>query len=347
MRLSFAPLALMVGTTLLGLFGGAAAWTETDQEIFRLRSELQEVEGPDVTFYSYLGTHPSATLEEITKAYRKTSIKYHPDKVKPKPIKGQTKVTPAQRRHFQKKAQEAHSRITAIAAILRGPARERYDYFLKNGFPMWKGTGYYYSRFRPGVGSVLIGLFIFVGGVGHYGILALQAKQHRKFMQERIREAKVAAFRDGWVMGAKPKKVTLENGKQCIVDESGDVFLVDYAENGQQLELFLDVEEIEGPRVKNTAMVRLPKWIFNVTVGRVLYGKPKKEEEDEESDESSGDDQAVSSAVKKTKKVKKGVPGAPKKLEREGGMPRRRVKANRVPLPPKKKAGQEAAAAEE
>lgn len=28
----------------------------------------------------------------------------------------------------------------------------RYDFFYKNGVPKWRGTGYYYSRFRPGVG---------------------------------------------------------------------------------------------------------------------------------------------------------------------------------------------------
>jgi hypothetical protein len=255
-------------------------------------------------------------------------------------LKGQTKVTPGQRRAFTKRAQAQYSRLTLIAAILRGPQRERYDHFLSHGFPKWKGTGYYYSRFRPGVGSVLLGLFVFVGGIGHYGILVLQAKQHRKYMQERISEAKVAAFRDGWVMGGKPKKVTLENGKQCLVDGSGDVFLVDYTEDGQQVELFLDLEEIEGAKLKNTALVKLPKWIFNITVGRLIYGKPPKEEGEEDSDESSGDDQAVATGAKKAKKAKK-VPGAPKKLEREGAMPRRKVKANRVPLPPRKKAGQE------
>ena len=28
----------------------------------------------------------------------------------------------------------------------------RYDFFYKNGLPKWRGTGYYYSRFRPGLG---------------------------------------------------------------------------------------------------------------------------------------------------------------------------------------------------
>ena len=27
-----------------------------------------------------------------------------------------------------------------------------YDFFYKNGVPVWRGTVYYYSRFRPGLG---------------------------------------------------------------------------------------------------------------------------------------------------------------------------------------------------
>ena len=27
-----------------------------------------------------------------------------------------------------------------------------YDFFYKNGVPKWRGTGYYYARFRPGLG---------------------------------------------------------------------------------------------------------------------------------------------------------------------------------------------------
>lgn len=32
------------------------------------------------------------------------------------------------------------------------PHHDRYDFFYKNGVPRWRGTGYYYSRFRPGLG---------------------------------------------------------------------------------------------------------------------------------------------------------------------------------------------------
>lgn len=81
-----------------------------------------------------------------------------------------------------------------INKILLGEGRARYDHFLKNGFPKWKGTGYYYARFRPGFGSVLVGLFIFVGGGGHYLALYLSWKRQREFVERYITFARNAAW---------------------------------------------------------------------------------------------------------------------------------------------------------
>lgn len=36
----------------------------------------------------------------------------------------------------------------------------RYDFFYKNGVPRWRGTGYYYSRFRPGLGVCIFNLYV-------------------------------------------------------------------------------------------------------------------------------------------------------------------------------------------
>jgi hypothetical protein len=65
---------------------------------------------------------------------------------------------------------ERFARLGVIATILRNKEgrqrcvdrfnssfvydtrRFRYDFFYKNGVPKWRGTGYYYSRFRPGLG---------------------------------------------------------------------------------------------------------------------------------------------------------------------------------------------------
>ena len=184
-----------------------------DQEIFRLRDEVEASEGVDVTFYDFLGIKPSATQDDINKAYRKKSRLLHPDKVKQQFIAdkstGKDKKTKAKKKpgvHVSKgpsqseikattkAASDRFARLGIVTGILRGPGRERYDHFLSNGFPKWKGTGYYYARFRPGLGSVLAGLFIFVGGGGHYLALYMSWKRQKEFVERYIKFARHAAW---------------------------------------------------------------------------------------------------------------------------------------------------------
>ncbi|KAL4797347.1 hypothetical protein BDV19DRAFT_359433 [Aspergillus venezuelensis] len=198
---------------LAALFVLAAAWSKEDYEIFRLHDEVTAAEGANVTFYDFLGARNNANQDELNKAYRKTSRLLHPDKVKHTFIansskdKGKSKTTQKgvhvnkgpTKREIDAAVKEAHERaqrLNVVANILRGPARERYDYFLKNGFPKWRGTGYYYSRFRPGLGSVLVGLVLVFGGGAHYGALVLSWKRQRDFVDRYIRQARRAAWGD-------------------------------------------------------------------------------------------------------------------------------------------------------
>jgi hypothetical protein len=198
---------------------------------------------------------------------------------------------------------------------MRGEGRERYDYFLKNGFPKWRGSGYYYSRYRPGTGTVLVGLFIMGGGVAHYCALLLSHKRHKDFVDRYIKHARKMAWGDSagipgipgandngngapghesvtaqeqddgqaqqWnrkqrrlqekeskksgknpkvtkvtrekgistpvdaeltsgPVGAK-KRVVAQNGKILIVDSVGNVYVEEETEEGDKIELLLDV----------------------------------------------------------------------------------------------------------
>ena len=95
-----------------------------------------------------------------------------------------------------KKASERYARLGVVTEILKGSSRERYDYFLGNGFPSWRGTGYYYARFRPGLGTVLVGLFAFGGGLVHFGAMYLSWKRQRTFVKQLIQDSRKAAWGD-------------------------------------------------------------------------------------------------------------------------------------------------------
>jgi curved DNA-binding protein CbpA len=158
-----------------------------------------------------------ASHDDIIKAQRKRSRTLHPDKIKqsfiaakstakPKKKKTGEKAKPSvhvskgpSEREVQatvKKATERYQRLTVVANILKGEGRERYDHFLNNGFPTWRGTGYYYTRYRPGLGTVLLGLFLVGGGGANYGALLLSWKRQREFVHRYIRHARRTAWGD-------------------------------------------------------------------------------------------------------------------------------------------------------
>lgn len=191
----------------------ATAWSTLDHEIFRLNDEIMAAEGPNTTFYSFLNTPPSSTHAEITKAARTRSKALHPDKAipaliarrsAPKPLTSAEKaakkpkvtksLTKKEREKIIAEATTRYQRLSVVAAILKGEGRERYDHFLANGFPRWRGTGYYYARFRPGLASVLVGLLMFVGGGVHYALLYVGWKRHREFVERYIAHARRMAW---------------------------------------------------------------------------------------------------------------------------------------------------------
>lgn len=211
MRISTISLGLLALLTPL-----TAAWSKEDREIFRVRDELIAKEGPDVTFYQFLGIAPGANQEDINKAYKKRSRELHPDKVRQQMMAERVKVekekakqegskpgaakikppTPAEVKAAVKRASDRQARLSIVANILRGPGRDRYDHFLSNGFPTWKGTEYYYSRYRPGFGTALFGVFLFAGGGAHYVALYMSWKRQTEFVERYITFARRAAWGD-------------------------------------------------------------------------------------------------------------------------------------------------------
>ncbi|KAK1757922.1 hypothetical protein QBC47DRAFT_412006 [Echria macrotheca] len=402
MRISALSLGLLAILTPL-----TAAWTKEDREIFRVRDELIAHEGPDVTFYEFLGVSPSANQEDINKAYKKRSRMLHPDKVKQqltaerlKAQKDKTKKkgskpgvhvtkppSAAEVKAAVKRAGERQARLSIVANILRGPGRDRYDHFLANGFPTWKGTEYYYNRYRPGLGTAMFGVFLVAGGGAHYLALYMSWKRQREFVERYIKFARHAAWGDnlglnipgvdgqpaaapapappppqqtyqdedgnavpmnrkmrrlqerdarkeaakeaqggrkarrggreqaaagsgsgsvtpqpqGQGPSGSKKRVVAENGKVLVVDSLGDVYLEQEDEDGNVAEFLLDPNELSRPTFKDTAVVRLPLWVFSLTVGRLLPGRASAEEgEEAETEELLGDDEEESEPGKAT-----------------------------------------------
>lgn len=237
---------------LLGI-AAAAQWSTQDYELFDVSRALEKAEGANTTFYSFLNVSSRATTDEISKAYRKRSLQLHPDK-----------------NHGVKDAQARFERLGLIAKILRTPdVRERYDHFYRNGFPKWKGTGYFYSRYRPGVGAVLLLLFFVVSGF-HWLGMYIAAASHRARINGHIKDAYEAA---GYPNLTKKKRVTTETGRVFSVEPTGEVYLV------QGEEYLMSPDEVPSATFSRTLIARVPAVLYKMTIGRFLVRDEVEEEE--------------------------------------------------------------------
>ncbi|ODV67402.1 DnaJ-domain-containing protein [Hyphopichia burtonii NRRL Y-1933] len=254
-------------TILLSVFlkvSVAANWSPQDYEIFSLNDKIKQDIGQDVTFYSWLGLlqGPKSTLQEITKAYRKKSRQLHPDKF-------------AGNKKLKKTVEERFQRLSLVGNILRDQSlRRRYDYFLDKGFPKWKGTGYFYSKFRPGLILTIGVVFILVGTL-HYISLKINRKQDYKRIATLKDQIKTQAWGSQFPPsdGSDRKVMNEATGKQFLISAQGVVNLIETDENNQQFLIPIDESEINvNPGFKESLFFKLPCNLWNLTLGK-LTGK--------------------------------------------------------------------------
>lgn len=261
MRKFIVLLALFVCTVFAAR--SSTTWSALDREIFKLNDQVSKDLGDKTSFYDWLEVSSKATPEEIHRAYKRLSRKIHPDKVRR--TSGAKSV---------KEATDRFTRLGLINKILRDTdSKERYDFFLEHGFPKLRGTDYFYSRYRPGIGFVAVFLFLLVG-FGHYVALKITASRHRSHMSMIIQDAKATAWPAGFPESGK-KKISLPNGKVFMVYPDGGVTLV---ENNIEYPLLL--EDIHDPKIKDTLLYTLPLKLFHQFFppkppGRVLGTKEK------------------------------------------------------------------------
>lgn len=232
MRLSFALILVFLSS-----LAAVCAWTKEDYEIFDLVSDLEAAEGKGTTFYSHLNVGPGATTQQITKAYRKKSLELHPDK-----------------NIGVKDIEKRFARLGVIAQILRSPEqRERYNFFYKNGVPRWRGTGYYYTRFRPTLFHTLLFL-VLLTNLFHRLVLSLNYNKHLRRIAYFENAAKSAAgvLGPGGV-GAQNEKIALNaNMAQPGRRRKVKVPMVEGNESVGTLELIVSGNEVYLPHEGGT-----------------------------------------------------------------------------------------------
>ncbi|KAJ7713756.1 DnaJ domain-containing protein [Mycena maculata] len=266
--------ALFLFALLAALFAVALAWDKEDHEIFDLVSAIQASEGKDTTFYSWLDVPSTATTAEIAKAYRKKSMLLHPDK-----------------NPNDKTIDERFARLGVVSTILRNKeSRERYDFFYKNGVPTWRGTGYYYSRFRPGLGSVFVFLVLVTSGF-HYIVQHLNYRSDLERVNRFVKEAQLVAW--------GPKLVPIEGQRKVKVNLAGSGsegrfidMVVDaknvYILDGSGEMHLLDASTANRPDVLNTWFLALVRSLYYRALDRVFpppreHASPEPEDDGNES----------------------------------------------------------------
>jgi len=181
---------------------------------------------------------------------------------------------------------ERFARLGVISTILRNKeGRERYDFFYKNGVPKWRGTGYYYSRFRPGLGFVFVFLIILTSGL-QYLVQSINYKRDIQRIERIVGKAKAAAWGPKMipVNGKRKVKVNLGDAHDGDGEYTGTRWLDMVVDNSQVFLLdpsgeyhLIDESMASRPAIKSTWFITLILSLVNRIAGPRLPPAEKKE----------------------------------------------------------------------
>ncbi|CDO91711.1 unnamed protein product [Kluyveromyces dobzhanskii CBS 2104] len=228
----------------------AYCFTRDEIEIFQLQQELHKKYGSDMNFYKFLKLPnlKRSTSTEIAKNFKKLARKYHPDK--------------------NPKHRNLYERINLITKLLSDEGhRKTYDYYLKNGFPKYdyKKGGFFFKRVTPSVWFTLFFLYILAGLI-HFVLLRLHNNANKRRIQSFVTKVKEQDNTNGLGESKLVFKESEESeGKQLLV-KFGEVFVVQEDESLAKI----STEDISDPRITDTLLVKLPKWFWNKTLGKLV-----------------------------------------------------------------------------
>ncbi|XP_049867507.1 dnaJ homolog subfamily C member 1 [Pectinophora gossypiella] len=139
-----------------------AAWDDGDFEVFDVVEEVNQ------NFYELMGVSQDASSSEIKSAFKKLTLKLHPDK------------------NDAPDADVQFRNLVSVHNILKDPGkREKYNEVLKNGLPNWRSAVYYYRHVRKmGLAEGSLILFIIVT-FGQYAV-SWAAYAEKRYTAEQI-----------------------------------------------------------------------------------------------------------------------------------------------------------------
>lgn len=193
-------------------------------------------------------------------------------------------------------------------AILRNSAkRERYDFFYKNGVPRWRGTGYYYSRYRPGLTSVIIFLLC-LGGCIQYMVSWINYYQEKRRIAGFVADAraamtyKVPKSQIAPTLGRSYIEVA---GRALRCEVMSDEYIIVYPGDDDTSEpVHLNTAWVQRPSItRNIYLIHWPVQLFKKLF---RLGKEKHDKDDaQENDVSSNEDNVTEDKKAKKRKTTK------------------------------------------
>lgn len=175
--------------------------------------------------------------------------------------------------------------------------------------PRWRGTGYLYSRFRPGLGTVVVVLTLIAAGM-QYIAGQINYRQEKKRILEFIANARTQMIHDA-PKGRAPTlgRTYIEVGQRHMRCEvKSDTAIAVYPDERTAEPILLDAEWVTQPTVQSLFLVRWPKLLINKITGK----KEEVEEVTESEYEDEVKDEAETTATESPKRT-------PKKTRRTGG----------------------------
>ncbi|KAH9273858.1 hypothetical protein BASA83_003852 [Batrachochytrium salamandrivorans] len=271
------PVTMLLLPLLVGL-SMVHAWDTEDHEIFDLQDALVSID-PKADFYSVLEVPRTAEQAEINKAYRKKSRTFHPDKT------------------TDTKLHRLHTLLTSISTILKDDdKRLRYDGHLSRGFPTWRGTDYYYSRYKPGLVEVVVFILFFIS-VAQYIIAWIFYHRQKQEIETKIgylNELSYVQLKKHYQKRTKDNGSG--NGSGSDTAPSSPAFIKRALKTSTPLELLIasgDIDRSEfvakKPSLFDVVLVQLPMWICTL-IPRALSKSPPKKDSDEPETMADGSD---------------------------------------------------------